>query len=259
MTPEKDVNAKGSDQQQVADDSEQLMTDKESTDGDPGTAPGTASVTDGTEDAAAAVSTGAVSTAAADSASVDPQAADFTSINDPLGFGTQRMPDENEAALDSSDLTVEAMQEKLHDAESKVTQHWEQLLRLQADMENQRKRAQKDVANARKFALEAMANDLLPVRDSLEMGLIAAEAEDADLNKIVEGSDLTLKMLTQLFEKYNINELNPVDEKFDPEYHQAMTMQEVEGTAANTVTTVFQKGYTLNDRLIRPALVVVAK
>ena len=126
-------------------------------------------------------------------------------------------------------------------------------------MENQRKRAQRDVGNARKFALEGIAQDLLPVKDSLELGLRAAAGEGASLQSLVEGSELTLKMFSQLLEKHAIVEIDPEGEKFDPEFHQAMSMQEVEGVAPNTVTGVMQKGYTLNERLIRPALVMVSK
>lgn len=154
---------------------------------------------------------------------------------------------------------TEQLQVQLSEAEAKAAEHWDRLLRLQAEMENQRKRAQNDVAKARKFALESIVGDLLPVKDSLELGLAAAHAADADPKAIIEGVDLTVKMLTQVFEKNNIIEVNPVDEKFDPEFHQAMSMQEVEGIAANTVTGVMQKGYTLNERLVRPALVMVAK
>jgi len=170
--------------------------------------------------------------------------------DDPLGFGDQRMPESEEN---------DGLAAKLADAEAKVSSHADQLSRLQAEMENQRKRAQKDVTNAHKFALEKFATDLLPVKDSLEMGLAAATGDDADLQKIIEGSELTLKMLAQALEKYNIVEVNPVDEKFDPEFHQAMSMAPVEGKEPNTVASVMQKGYTLNDRLIRPALVMVAK
>jgi molecular chaperone GrpE len=153
----------------------------------------------------------------------------------------------------------ESLQALLQKAEARASDNWDRLLRLQAEMENQRKRAQNDVQKARKFALEGIVGDLLPVKDSLEMGLAAAEAEDADPRSIVEGAELTLKMLAQVFEKNNIIEVNPVDEKFDPEFHQAMSMQEVDGKDPNTVTSVMQKGYTLNDRLVRPALVMVAK
>ena len=148
---------------------------------------------------------------------------------------------------------------QLAESESRANENWDRLLRLQAEMENQRKRAQQDVTKARKFALEGIVGDLLPIKDSLEMGLAAAQAEDADPNSIIQGAELTLKMLAQVFEKNNILEVNPVDEKFDPEFHQAMSMQQIEGKATNTVASVMQKGYTLNDRLVRPALVMVAK
>lgn len=175
--------------------------------------------------------------------------------NDPLGFGDQRMGGQDDEPGDE----LEQLRSKLAEAEGRANENWDRLLRLQAEMENQRKRAQNEVAKARKFALEGIVNDLLPVKDSLEMGLAAAQAEDADPKAIVEGAELTLKMLSQVFEKNNIVEINPVDEKFDPEFHQAMSMQEIEGKPANTVASVMQKGYTLNERLVRPALVMVAK
>lgn len=175
--------------------------------------------------------------------------------DDPLGFGDQRMGEGDEQPLDE----FAALQAQLVESEAKAADHWDRLLRLQAEMENQRKRAQNDVNKARKFAVEGIVGDLLPIKDSLEMGLAAATADDANPNSMVEGAELTLKMFAQVFEKNNIAEVNPVDEKFDPEFHQAMSMQEVEGKAPNTVTGVMQKGYTLNERLVRPALVMVSK
>jgi len=145
----------------------------------------------------------------------------------------------------------------LTDARSKADEHWDQCLRLQADIENLRKRKDRDVASAHKFALDKFAADLLPVRDSLEMGLVAADG--ADVAKLKEGSELTLKMLSSAMDKYNIKEINALNEKFNPEYHEAMSMQEREDVAPNTVVTVVQKGYLLNDRLIRPAMVIVSK
>ena len=174
--------------------------------------------------------------------------------DDPLGFGHQRMGDDGEPEDEATTL-----RKQLTESEAKAAENWDRLLRLQAEMENQRKRAQNDVTKARKFALEGIVNDLLPVKDSLEMGLAAASAEEADAKAIVEGAELTLKMLSQVFEKNNILEVNPVDEKFNPEFHQAMSMQEIEGKEPNTVTGVMQKGYTLNERLVRPALVMVSK
>ena len=145
----------------------------------------------------------------------------------------------------------------LTDARNKADEHWDQCLRLQADIENLRKRKERDVANAHKFALDKFAVDLLPVRDSLEMGLAAADSVDAA--KLREGSELTLKMLVSAMDKYNIIEVNALNEQFNPEYHEAISMQEREDVAPNTVVTVVQKGYLLNDRLIRPAMVIVSR
>lgn len=178
------------------------------------------------------------------------------SDSDAADENDQSSVDDPEAEAED-ELTI--LRKQLQEAEGRASENWERLLRLQAEMENQRKRAQNDVNKARKFALEGIVGDLLPVKDSLEMGLTAAQAEDADPNALIEGVQLTLKQLSQAFEKNNIIEVNPVDEKFDPEFHQAMSMQEVEGKAPNTVTSVMQKGYTLNERLVRPALVMVAK
>ena len=186
---------------------------------------------------------------------VPPGSDDAVIDDDPLGFGEQRMHEADAEPLDEHAV----LSQQLAEAEAKAADNWDRLLRLQADMENQRKRAQNDVNKARKFALESIVDDLLPVKDSLEMGLAAAGSEEVDPKSIIEGAELTVKMLAQVFEKNNIIEINPVDEKFNPEFHQAMSMQEVEGKAPNTVTGVMQKGYTLNERLVRPALVMVSK
>jgi molecular chaperone GrpE len=151
------------------------------------------------------------------------------------------------------------LQALLTDARSKADEHWEQCLRLQADLENLRKRSERDLVQAHKFALEKFAAELLPVRDSLEMGVAAAAEESASVEHLREGSELTLKMLTSALEKFNIKEINPLNEKFNPEYHEAMSMQERADVPPNTVVTVVQKGYLLNDRLIRPAMVIVSR
>ncbi|GAB4299024.1 MAG: nucleotide exchange factor GrpE [Thiohalomonadaceae bacterium] len=162
-------------------------------------------------------------------------------------------PGQEQAAPDAKELYLQ-----LEDARSKADEHWNQVLRLQAELENGRRRAERDVENAHKYALERFAQDLLPVRDSLELAL-AAIGPDSALDQLREGTELTLKMLTQAMEKYGIKEVNPVGQPFNPEQHQAMSMQESADVGANCVLAVMQKGYTLNDRLIRPALVVVAK
>jgi len=150
----------------------------------------------------------------------------------------------------------------LEDARSKADEHWDQLLRANAELDNLRRRAKQDVENAHKYALEKFAQELLPVKDSLEMGLAAASGEvDAAeaLKQLREGTELTLKMLSTAMGKAGIKEIDPLGEAFNPELHQAMSMQESEEHDPNTVIAVMQKGYQLNDRLIRPAMVVVSK
>lgn len=164
-----------------------------------------------------------------------------------------------EGELEAAENTLEELAQMLEEARSKAAENWDQVLRVQAELENSRRRAQRDVENAHKFALEKFALELLPVKDSLEMGLDAASGEDANLDKLREGTELTLKMLANAMEKFGITEVNPVGEPFNPELHQAMTMMESAEHEPNTVTAVMQKGYLLNDRLIRPAMVVVCK
>jgi len=170
---------------------------------------------------------------------------DLTAVEE--AAGTDELPDHAE-------LTA-----LLEDARGKADDHWGQVVRLQADMENLRKRSERDLENAHKYALDRFANELLPVRDSLEMGLAAFDAEGADRDKLREGVALTLQMLTTALDKAAINEVNPQNERFDPDFHQAMSMQERADVEPNTVVTVVQKGYTLNGRLIRPAMVIVSK
>ncbi len=142
------------------------------------------------------------------------------------------------------------------DLEAKAQENWDRYLRAAAETENVRKRALRDVENARKYALENFSRDLLDVRDSLEMGLEAADSADA--NALREGSEATLKLLGTVMERFGVEQVDPLGEPFDPELHEAMTMQPAPDAEPNTVLTVVQKGYTLNGRLLRPARVVVA-
>jgi len=147
----------------------------------------------------------------------------------------------------------------LEDARSKADEHWNQLLRLQAEMDNLRKRAARDLESAHKFALDRFVADLLPVKDSLELGLAAVQdSPEGALLKLREGTELTLKMFSQVLERFGVREINPQGEPFNPDFHQAMTLQPSSQVAPNTVMNVFQKGYVLNDRLVRPAMVVVS-
>ncbi len=160
---------------------------------------------------------------------------------------------------DDPQAEIDRLRAELEQAEARADENWQRVLRTEAEKDNIRKRAQKDVDSARKQAVEKMANELLGVRDSLELGVDAAQQEDADIAKVREGTELTLRMLSQAMEKFSIVEIDPLGEKFDTDFHQAMSMQEVEGYESNTVYQVMQKGYRLEDRLLRPALVMVAK
>jgi len=176
----------------------------------------------------------------------------------------QENPDEKLATSEQetdSETTAsdENLQQHLAEAEAKAKENWDQLLRVKAEQENLRRRHEREVENAHKYALERFAQDLLPVIDSLEMGAEAAAGEGATLEKVREGTELTLKMLLATIEKFGIQAVHPEGEPFNPEYHQAMSMLESPEHAANTVMNVMQKGYTLNERLIRPAMVVVSK
>ena len=152
--------------------------------------------------------------------------------------------------LESADphAAIDALQAQLAEAQAAV-------LYIKAEGENIRRRAMDDIEKARKFALEKFSNELLAVKDSLDAALTVG---NADVESYKNGVELTTKQLSSVFEKFNIVEVNPVGEKFDPNRHQAISMLENSGEP-NTVTSVLQKGYTLNDRVLRPALVMVAK
>ncbi|MDF9393519.1 MULTISPECIES: nucleotide exchange factor GrpE [Methylococcus] len=147
----------------------------------------------------------------------------------------------------------------LLEAQQQASENWDRFVRAQAEMENLRRRLEKDIQNAHKYALEKFAKELLPVMDSLELGIAASTADAPDVAKLREGAELTLKQFQNVFEKFGIVALDPVGEKFNPEQHQAMAMEPAGEAEPNTVVKVYQKGYLLNDRLLRPALVVVAQ
>ena len=150
---------------------------------------------------------------------------------------------------------IPSMEEMLKVAELKAQEHYDAWMYAKAEGENIRRRAQDDVSKAHKFAVERFSNEMLAVKDSLEAGL-AVQA--ATVESFKSGMELTLKQLTSVFEKFNIKEINPVGEKFDAHKHQAIGMLESD-QEPNTVVSVMQKGYQLNDRVLRPALVMVAK
>jgi molecular chaperone GrpE len=153
---------------------------------------------------------------------------------------------------------IEALKAELAASQAKASEHYDSYLRAVADAENIRRRSMEDVAKAHKFAVESFAESLLPAKDSLEMALLLP---DLTTEKLKEGVEATLRQLTSAFEKNKLLEVSPVGEKFDPHKHQAIsTMSGASATpplAANHVAQVLQKGYTINDRVLRPALVVV--
>jgi molecular chaperone GrpE len=134
----------------------------------------------------------------------------------------------------------------------------DEILRLRAELDNQRKRAQRDVEAAHKYANERFVQELLPFKDGMDLGLKAAQSA-TDIDSLREGVALSHKQLDDFFEKTGIRTIDPVGERFDPEFHQAMTMEESSAVAPGCVLRVMQRGYLLNDRLLRPALVTVAR
>ncbi|MCZ6883478.1 MAG: nucleotide exchange factor GrpE [Gammaproteobacteria bacterium] len=163
------------------------------------------------------------------------------------------------AAESETENGEESVEQQLDRAQSTIKDYWDQIMRLKAEIENNQKRAARDIENAHKFVLRNFAESLLPIVDSMEMGQQVAKAENANLETIVEGAQMTMDMFIQVLEKHGLQQLDPVGEKFDPEQHQAISMIEAEDAESNTVVSVMQKGFLLNDRLVRPAMVVVAK
>ncbi|CAH9015948.1 nucleotide exchange factor GrpE [Candidatus Nitrosacidococcus sp. I8] len=154
---------------------------------------------------------------------------------------------------------ISEIEDRLTEALSKADSNWNEVLRAKADLENQRRRYERELEKARKYTLEKFAQDLLPLRDSLEMGLSQAQEENASVDILREGTELILKEFNQITDRFGIKEITPVNEPFNPEFHQAISTQESDDFDPNTVVAVVRKGYLLNDRLLRPAMVVVSK
>jgi len=161
-----------------------------------------------------------------------------------------------EAQSEGTDAAEEELNPEaaLAEIQAKADENWERYLRASAEVENIRKRAGRDVENAHKFALERFGKELLSVKDTLEMGL---EVEGASVESLLEGSNATLKLLTSTLERFGIVVVDPAGEPFDPEFHEAISMQPSADSEPGSVLTVVQKGYTLNGRLLRPAMVIV--
>ena len=161
-----------------------------------------------------------------------------------------------EAAAAEDGEEQESPEDALAAAQARAEENWDRYLRTSAELENVRKRAARDVENAHKYALERFGKELLAVRDTLEMGLAAADG--ASIESLIEGKQATLKLLTTVLQQFGIEEVDPLGEPFDPELHEAISMQPSGDAEPGSVMSVVQKGYTLNGRLLRPAMVIVA-
>lgn len=168
----------------------------------------------------------------------------------PEALETEQSPIEGEAPEVDGDLVQ--LQTELEAAK-------DQVLRAQAEMQNLRRRAERDVENAHKYALDKFVGELLPVVDNLERSIQTMDDNNDDIKVLREGIELTLKSFQDVLARFKVEAIDPKGEVFNPEFHQAMSMLEMPDQAPNTVVDVFQKGYTLNGRLVRPAMVVVAK
>lgn len=164
--------------------------------------------------------------------------------------------DNNDSYDDKYDeMSVKELRAELQSVQEKADENWNTVIRMQAEMANQRKRSEKQVEDAHKYAVQKFVEELLPVADSMEMGLAA----EGDIEQIREGIGLTQKVFDSTLEKFFVVAVDPLGEKFNPELHQAMAMQPSEEYEEGCVSAVMQKGYTLNGRLVRPAMVMVVK
>jgi len=179
-------------------------------------------------------------------------------MTDPNAESHLAGPDEKTTVLPETAVALvemERLQGELKAAEERAKTHWEQYLRALAEIDNVRKRAARDLESTRQFAVEKFAQDLIAVKDSLELGI--SNSAKADVASLVEGQTATLRLLAKAFEKAQIEEINPEGQPFNPEIHEAM-MAQPSDAAPNTVLSVIQRGYVLNGRLLRPARVVVS-
>ncbi len=166
---------------------------------------------------------------------------------------------ETDTEVATAEITIESLSEQIETLKTQVAASLDKAVRAQAELDNVRKRTTRDVENAHKYALDKFINELLPVLDSMELGIIAS-VEGEDVNSLREGLELTLKMFCSSLEKSGVHPVNPQKgDKFNPDQHEAVTVQEVDDAESGVVVTTLQKGYELNGRLIRPAMVIVAK
>ncbi|SMM97701.1 Heat shock protein GrpE [uncultured Candidatus Thioglobus sp.] len=168
--------------------------------------------------------------------------------------------DTDEAIKNASNISEEDdLKTQLEEAQQSAKDNWDKVLRAQAEMENLKRRNAKDLENAHKFALDGFVKALLEVKDSLSMGLKTASDERATIESIIEGLSMTDKVFLSTLEKFGVKSIEPTGEVFNPEFHEAVTMLPMPDKQSNTVLEVVQTGFTLNDRLVRPAMVIVVQ
>ena len=186
-----------------------------------------------------------------------------------LNEDLEQMQAEVEAAVEAADshegeeaspeAEIAMLYAELEEAKQTIASQKDGVVRAAADIENMRRRAAQDVEKAHKFALEKFANELLPVIDNLERAIEFSDKENETLKPLLEGIDMTVKSFNDAVAKFGVEIVNPQGEQFNPEFHQAMSIQPSNDVTPNTVLAVMQKGYTLNGRLLRPAMVMVSK
>jgi molecular chaperone GrpE len=171
----------------------------------------------------------------------------------------QNLDNQNAEAAPAAEVNGEALDARIQELEEQLAGAQDQVLRTAAELQNVRRRAEQDVEKAHKFALEKFSADLLAVVDSLERGLEMTNPDDEASKAVREGLELTHKLLLDTLKRHQLEQMDPHGEPFDPEHHQAMAMEESATLEPGSVVKVFQKGYLLNGRLLRPAMVVVSK
>jgi molecular chaperone GrpE len=170
----------------------------------------------------------------------------------------ENIEDENIETTEQ-EIPEDDLQTQLEEAQKSTKDNWDKVLRAQAEMENLRRRNAKDLENAHKFALDGFVKALLEVKDSLTMGLKTARDDNASIESITEGLEMTDKVFLSTLEKFGVETINPAGESFNPEFHEAVTMIPMPDNESNSVLEVIQVGFSLNGRLVRPAMVVVVQ
>ncbi len=188
----------------------------------------------------------------------------MSNTDQPQSEATEELPENEqqqqpEEELSEGEHSIDELLAKIESLEAELGEAKEQALRAAAEAQNARRRAEQDVEKAHKFGLEKFVGDMLPVVDNLGRAIEAARSEGAEMAAVTEGVELTLKSLLDGMKRHNVEQVNPEGEPFDPEFHQAMTAVPQPDVEPNTVINVYQHGYTLNGRLVRPAMVVVSK